>query len=138
MQWWNAGEKPSVNNALDASAVVAMMTGEPGAAVVAQAMREGAVISAVNLAEVVTKLHNDGGDEEAIRADLDTLGLTVIPFDEELAFQTGLLRPSTRAPGLSLGDRACLALARRLGVPALTADRLWTTVDVGVTVQLIR
>lgn len=114
------------------------MAGEPGAAVVAQAMREGAVISAVNLAEVVTKLRDKGADEEAIRADLDTLGLTVIPIDEELAVQTGLLRSATRAAGLSLGDRACLALAKRLGIPALTADRAWATLSVGVTVQVIR
>lgn len=66
---------------------------------------------------------------------LGELGLTVIPFDEDLALRTGLLRPATSDYGLSLGDRACLALGQHLHRPVLTADRMWKTVKLGVDIQ---
>ena len=66
------------------------------------------------------------------------LGLTVVPFDEEQAYKAGLLRQTTRSQGLSLGDRACLALAHSLGLPAITADRAWSNLNVGVEVILVR
>lgn len=69
---------------------------------------------------------------------LDALGLEIVNFDTEFAYQTGFLRPLARSIGLSLGDRACLALAASLGVPALTCDRAWTTLNLAVTVNLIR
>ena len=64
--------------------------------------------------------------------------VATVSFDEQQAFAAGELRTSTRALGLSLGDRACLGLARLLGVPALTADRKWSGLDIGVEVRLIR
>lgn len=95
-------------------------------------------MSAVNVAEVVSKLADTGMNAAEARSLIDTLGLEVASFDEELAHATGMLRPSTRRKGLSLGDRACLALAKQLALPALTADRGWTELDVSVEIKLIR
>ena len=69
---------------------------------------------------------------------LNHIGLDVMPFDTGLAYAAGLLRDATREAGLSLGDRACLALAGRDGLPALTADRSWERLRVGVDVRPIR
>ncbi|MBI2872580.1 MAG: type II toxin-antitoxin system VapC family toxin [Chloroflexi bacterium] len=107
---------------LDASALLALLNAEPGAEVVAAALPQAA-ISAVNLSEVVAKLADAGMPEAAVREALQGLALDVVPFDTDQAYEAGLLRSSTRGVGLSLGDRACLGLARRLNVPALTADR---------------
>lgn len=117
---------------LDASAPLALLQGEPGAERVAAALPRAA-ISGVNLSEVVAKL-----TDEAIRASLAGLDLDVRPFDEDLAYDAGELRPATRARGLSLADRACLALARRLDAKALTADRAWLGLEVGVVIEAIR
>ncbi len=122
---------------LDASALLALLNGEPGADVVAGAL-PGAWICSVNLAEVVGKLAEYGMPREAIAAALGGLGLRVAVFDEDLAWRCGLLRPATRKLGLSLGDRACLALAEHLGMPALTADRAWLKAGLGLDVELIR
>ncbi len=122
---------------LDASAVLALIFGERGADAVAIHVPECA-ISAVNLAEVVAKLADEESSDEAVRLTINDLDLDVIEFDEELAMDSGLLRQRTRQMGLSLGDRACLALAKRDGLPALTADRAWARLDVGVEVQVIR
>ncbi|MBI3974050.1 MAG: hypothetical protein HY332_22460 [Chloroflexi bacterium] len=75
---------------------------------------------------------------EAIRAALDLLGLEVVDFDAALAHVTGWLRPVTRAAGLSLGDRACLALGQQRRLPVLTADQSWQSLSLGITVQVIR
>jgi PIN domain nuclease of toxin-antitoxin system len=75
---------------------------------------------------------------ENILSLLTRLSLEVVPFDAEQAYMTASLRPATRALGLSLGDRACLALGLRHGVPVLTADQLWAKADVGVKVEVIR
>ncbi|MFZ1106612.1 MAG: PIN domain-containing protein [Hyphomicrobiaceae bacterium] len=64
--------------------------------------------------------------------------LAIVPFDEELARQTGALRPATRSLGLSLGDRACLALAQRERLPVLTADRSWAKLDLGIAITMVR
>ena len=122
---------------LDASALLALLQAEPGAARVAAALPRAAV-SSVNLSEVVAKLADGGLPAEAVRASLAGLDLDVRPFDEGLAYEAGELRPATRAQNLSLGDRACFALARRLGAAALTADRAWAGVQVGVTVEVVR
>ncbi len=122
---------------LDASAVIAYLHKEPGAGLVAGAL-EGASISAVNLSEVVSKLLERSTPEEQARRATQDLHVVVVPFDEPLAYLAATLRPATRPLGLSFGDRACLATAQRLGVRALTADRRWARLRVGVQVQVIR
>ena len=126
------------NYVLNASALLAAINREPGAEVVEQAIEAGAAIGTVNLAEVATKLREAGGSEAEIRRRLGRFALHVVDFDAELAYQTGFLRPATAAAGLSLADRACLALAARLNLPVLTADHAWSSLRIGVTVQLIR
>lgn len=122
---------------LDASALLALLNQEDGAERVAPLLAD-AVISTVNLAEVVTRLAIAGMPEAAIRDTLALLPLESVPLDVEDAIDLGLLAPVTRSSGLSLGDRACLILARRLGVTAVTADQAWTGIDAGVPVELIR
>jgi len=124
---------------LDASALLAVLLGEPGGARVGHVLMDSAMTT-VNFAEVVGHYSCNGGRDAEIRAVLDPLPISLVPFDQELAYQVGILLPLTRAAGLSLGDRACLALARRLDVPALTADRAWQAIasQVGVRVELIR
>ena len=124
---------------LDASAVLALLLREPGGDRV-NAMLADAAMTTVNQAEVIGHLARNGMAEAKARQALQLLSFERIPFDEDLAYATGLLLPLTRSAGLSLGDRACLALAKRLGVPAVTADRPWRDIAgvVGVTVDLIR
>ena len=95
-------------------------------------------MSAVNVAEVATKLIEGGTSSEDADEFVQRLGLLVVAFDRADAVTTAGLRARTKAAGLSLGDRACLALARLRGFPALTADRVWADVDVGVDIRLIR
>jgi len=122
---------------VDASALLALLQGEPGLEGWDAAIADAA-ISAVNLAEVIAKLADAGMPEGEIRETLEPLGLEVADFDADQAYQAGLLRPLTRQFGLSLGDRACLALARSRGLPVLTADQAWEAVQVGVEVRVIR
>ena len=122
---------------LDASAILVLLNDEPGAAAVADAL-EDAVVSAVNLSEVVAKLLESGMPREEAEDALGGLGLDVRALDERAAWAAGALRAGTRKAGLSLGDRACLALARDLGVPAVTSDSAWTKVSAGVEIRLLR
>lgn len=122
---------------LDASAVLALLNQEPGADQVQEAL-SSAVISTVNLAEIVTRLTIKGMPEAEIRNVLGLLGLETMPFDEESAIQGGLLYTLMQPGGLSSGDRACLTLARNLNATALTADRAWLSLDTGVQIRLIR
>ena len=122
---------------LDASALLALLNREPGAELVAAAL-SGAAVSALNLSEVVAKLSDAGMPEGAIREALQGLPLDIIPFELEQAYEAGFLRPSTKGVGLSLGDRGCLSLALRLGLPVLTADRTWQQLAVGAEVRVIR
>ena len=125
------------NTVLDASALLALINSESGADVVAQSITEAA-INAVNLSEVVGKLSTAGIPEKDIREALRGLDLEVIAFDEEQAYSTGLLRSITDKFGLSLGDRVCLDTARKLGVPALTADKMWGDIPLEIDIRLIR
>jgi ribonuclease VapC len=123
---------------LDASALLALLNQEPGSERVAACIANGAAISTVNLSEVVAKLSDASIPEEVTREILSVLGIVVIDFDTVLAYDAGLLRPLTRQVGLSLGDRACLALARRLNLPAVTTDKVWQKLSLDIAVQLIR
>ena len=101
-------------------------------------MLRRALVSAINLAETAAVLLDIGVAAATVRSGLSELGVTTVPFDDALAFAAAELRPLTRTAGLSLGDRACLALALQRQLPALTADRVWTRLDLGVDVRLIR
>jgi PIN domain nuclease of toxin-antitoxin system len=125
---------------LDASAVLAFLMGEYGATQVEDAIDAGALLSSINLAEIMTRLVRDGIDPEEARQILSELPVTIVPFGGSTALAAGALLKETRALGLSLGDRACLALAREQGRPALTADQAWTRLpsSLGISVHLIR
>lgn len=122
---------------LDASAVLALVHAEPGANVVAEAIAD-ATISAVNLSEVISRLTDRGMSNAGIRSAMAGLALDVTHFDEQQAYEAGLLRSSTRQRGLSLGDRCCLGLAQSQGLPAITADRAWADLGLDVEIRLIR
>jgi ribonuclease VapC len=124
---------------LDASALLALILGEPGGDTV-QGVVTDCAMTAVNLGEVVGHFARVGSSEADIRLMLDPLPFVRVAVDEELAFIAGLMLPATRAAGLSFGDRACLARANKLGVRALTVDRAWQRIGriVGVEVELIR
>jgi ribonuclease VapC len=123
---------------LDASALLAYLQREPGFEAVREALREGAGISAVNLAEVVGKLKSKGKDPDRILRRLLAMGLEVLPFTLEEALEAGALDPLTRPLGLSLGDRACLAAGKVHRLPVLTTDRSWLGVVPGVEVRMVR
>lgn len=109
---------------LDSSAVLALLLGEPGAEAVTAAL-PGALLSTVNLAEVVAKLCERGMPAGEARAAIEATGVALVDFGVDQACLSGDLRKMTRPRGLSLGDRACLALARLRDLPALTADSAW-------------
>jgi ribonuclease VapC len=133
----NVTKPPNLNEAvLDSSAVLAMLFNEPGADAVKSAL-PGALLSTVNLAEVITKLRNKGVPADTARLAIETTGVEIINFDLEQACLTGELRTSTRPYGLSLGDRACLALAHLRNLPAITADTAWNQLA-GFKIVLIR
>ena len=115
------------------------MDAEPGEEAVA-AVWPGALVSAVNLAEVVAKLAERGMPAVQAHADALALGINVVAFDGALALDVGALRPLTRVGGLSLGDRCCLALARLRRATVLTTETRWAPMAsaVGVTIHNIR
>lgn len=124
---------------LDASALLALLKDEPGAARVAEGLAE-ARMTAVNYAEVVSHFIRAGMPPAQVDAMLRPLPVTIVAADVDLATRAGRLRGPTADAGLSLGDRFCLALAVRDGLPAWTADRQWRTVAeaVGATIVVIR
>ncbi len=126
-----------VDVVLDASALLALLQGEPGAEVI-EALLDRSAISAVNWSEVVQRLLRHGLIFAEFGPDLEALDLAVVAFDRQQAETAGGLEAVTRAAGLSLADRACLALAREARAPAFTADRSWESVDVGVEIRLVR
>ncbi|EDN66875.1 PilT-like protein [Beggiatoa sp. PS] len=113
------------NVVLDASALLAFLHNEKGAERVAKNVH-GAIISTVNLTEVMTKLFEKGLTRETIQRILKALHLEMVNFDAEMASKAAELRLITRHLGLSLGDRACLAVAEQLNLPVLTTDKQWT------------
>jgi ribonuclease VapC len=129
---------------LDASALLAHIDDEPGAEAVGEAIVNGAAISIVNWIEVLSKLAERGEDPEVASAEITATGVVetavkVEPVAPEDAIEAARLRPATKAQGLSLADRSCIALAARLEVPVLTADRAWVKLPAArVAVKLIR
>lgn len=134
----NVKPQADTTRVLDASAVLAYLQQEPGMDAVRNALQAGSIISAVNLAEVCAKLDARGVAPRPIVERLKALGLAVAVFTEEDAMLSGEIMSSTQALGLSLGDRACLALCRRLGAVALTAEKAWARLELGFEVRLIR
>lgn len=122
---------------LDASAVLAVLLNEPGADLV-EGLAGRAVISAVNLTEAVSKLQERGSTDAEIREVIGAMALDIVAHDEDLAWEAGFLRRATRGLGLSLGDRACLALGLRLDLPVLTTDQQWARLDLPIPVVPIR
>lgn len=122
---------------LDASALLAVLREEPGSERV-EPLLDRAAISVVNVAEVLSKLIERGMPEMVAWSSIAGLGLIMVDLDPSQARALASLRPLTRPAGLSLGDRACIALALQMGRPALTAERSWARLDLGIEVRLIR
>ena len=123
---------------LDASALLAVIGCETGWEKVVEHL-PNALICSVNLSEVAAKLaEREGLTIDDIHLRLSQYELRVIPFDERLAYAAAALRPKTRHAGLSFGDRACLATAAACNLPALTAERAWKQLDLGIKVSVIR
>jgi ribonuclease VapC len=123
--------------ALDASALLAVLQREPGADAVVPLLGRAA-ISAVNWSETVQKALARSVPMQGLRRDIEALGVSIVPFVAADAEEAAGLWPQTVQAGLSLGDRACLALAHREAVPALTTDRAWRSLSIGVDIQVIR
>lgn len=122
---------------LDSSAILALLNDEAGAPRVEEVLARG-IMSSVNLAEVATKLIEKGASEAQVREIIGALGCPVAEFEIGQALEAGYLRRQTREKGLSLGDRACLALGRQRGLPIMTTDRAWKELDVDVSIEFIR
>jgi PIN domain nuclease of toxin-antitoxin system len=124
---------------LDASALLALLKDEPGGEKVAEGL-SASCISAVNYAEVVSYFIHAGMPASAVDAMLSPLPITIVAANADLATLAGRLRATTAEAGLSLGDRFCIALAVREGLPAWTADRQWRAISgqVGAEIVLIR
>ena len=121
----------------DSSALLAIVFQEDGAEA-AERRLSGGIVSAVNAAEVIARLVDFGTSGEDARNALLNFGLEIRPFDTVLAVAAGQLRAATREKGLSLGDRACVALAVREQAGIVTADRAWAELNLDVEVELIR
>ena len=125
---------------LDASALLAYLRQEPGWEQVLEALTGTTTMTSVNFGEVAGWMVRNGADEAAVRALRNGLVFPLTPVDDDLCIRAALLEPLTRAKGLGIGDRLCLALAARSGAVALTADSAWQEIaaNAGVEVQLIR
>lgn len=125
---------------LDASAVLALLQDELGSDIVEAALIRGAVLPAPNLAEVITKLCRYAFDPQEILEAIDSLTIRIAPLTEEDAMAAGFLYAETRAAGLSLGDRCCIAVGIRLNARILTADGPWqrANLDAVANIELIR
>jgi len=126
-----------VSVVLDASALLAYLQDEPGGERVRDVLADS-VMSSVNWAEVIGKARDERVDTQGLREDLASLGLALEPFSAEQGEIAGRLKERTKRLGLSLGDRACLALGRARGETVYTADRAWLQLELGVDVEAIR
>lgn len=122
---------------LDASAILALLAEEPGADEV-EALLDGSSMSTVNLAEVLQKSMQHGVDTEGLEYDLRGLGMELYSFDVAHARATAELWERSPRAGISLGDRACLSLAAGLDAVAVTTDRRWSALDLGIPVRVVR
>ena len=122
---------------LDASALLAYLQDEPGGERVRDVLADS-VMSSVNWAEVIGKARDERVDTRGLREDLASLGLALEPFSAEQGEIAGRLKERTRRLGLSLGDRACLALGSDRGETVYTADRAWLHLELGVDIEAIR
>lgn len=126
---------------LDASALLAVSKGEKGADLVLDLLEAGdCVISSVNVAEVANKMLEFGLPPHELKRAIGQFMVDVIDFNQEQALACAELRPLTKSAGLSLGDRACLSLAKLMNGTAVTSDRPWMAIAeaVGVKVLMIR
>ena len=121
----------------DSSVLIAILRQEPGSDVGEQSLND-ALISTVNLAEVATYLARNSVPPETINDALAAFPIVVVPFDREQGLIAGCLYPACKSLGLSLGDRACLALAKSKNLPVLTADKAWLELEINVEVKSIR
>ena len=122
---------------LDSSAVLAVLLNESGSDNALQYFKDGRCCS-VNVTEIVARLIDKGRTPDEAVGDFFDTGISVDGFGADLAALAGRLRAATKHKGLSLGDRACLALAIRERAIAVTADRDWATLDLGCKIELIR
>jgi ribonuclease VapC len=137
----NSGQ--CVSSVLDASALLVHLKSETGKEKVAEAFLEGAVMSLVNWAEVLSTLAKEGKSPGDVVQQLKAEGLlyqllSLEPLTEEDCLEIARLRVVTQKYGLSLGDRAALALAKRLNAVVLTTDKIWAELDVGAKIEVIR
>jgi len=123
---------------LDASALLALLNNEHGADKLTPELLSNATSSTVNLAEVQTKLVSEGGNADEAWEDTLSPIREATPFTIEHARIAGSLAAQTRALGLSLGDRACLALGLMLKAPVYTADKSWKNLKLGLQIHVIR
>lgn len=130
------------NFVLDASALMAYFYQEPGADVVESAILQGSFISTINWAEVLSTAMHKGEDIDELISKIENANelsrLTILPAIEIDAIQIARLRPATKTLGLSLGDRACLALGLRLDLTVLTADQIWKNLALNIPITIIR
>ena len=121
----------------DSSAVLCIYLGEPGSDRLNDLAKD-ALISSVNLSEVVSKLQERGVSDDDIDVVTDNFDMEVVPFDHAQAVAAGKLRRATRSRGLSLGDRACLALAAERRAVAVTTDKAWKDFENVARILLVR
>jgi ribonuclease VapC len=121
----------------DASSLLAVAFREPGGEM-ARALLRGSFISSVNWSEVAQKVRSKGGSTQQLAALFTGLGVTILPFAMTTAELAADLYPQTKHLGLSLGDRACLALGLETGREILTTDKNWTSLPLDVRVHPIR
>lgn len=124
-------------NVLDSSALLALLLQEPGAEEVEAWIAESLLLT-VNLTEVVDKMVARGWDRDELLTDLHDSLLGIVPLDYDLALDAAELYGQTRDRGLSLADRACLALAKAMQCAAVTADRAWSGLELGIPIHLVR
>lgn len=122
---------------LDASVVLAVLFEEPVGSLEFGDLLDGQ-LSSVNYSEILARCMDRDMDADLAERQIARLNIAIVPFDDGNAREAAQLRLATRHRGLSLGDRACLALARREGLPVLTAGRQWDGLDVGVEIRLVR